>query len=115
MITWARVDLPEPLGPITAWTSPDRTVRSTPRRISRPPVTPARRPSISSTATSDHHHHVVAVDDDLVGRHRLGGRKGERLARLQRELAAVLPALDRLLAPVDLALGQGDVGVRARV
>src|SRR5918996_896126 len=36
MITPASVDLPDPFGPINAWTSPWRTVRFTPRRISRP-------------------------------------------------------------------------------
>src|SRR6187551_634087 len=34
MITLARVDLPEPLGPISAWTLPFSTSRSRPRRIS---------------------------------------------------------------------------------
>ena len=43
---WARVDLPEPFGPISAWTSPSPTVRSTPERISTR-LTPARNPSIS--------------------------------------------------------------------
>ena len=33
MIALARVDLPEPLGPISAWNSPARTCRSTPLRI----------------------------------------------------------------------------------
>src|SRR5690349_18216569 len=33
MTAFARVDLPEPLGPMSAWTSPDRTVRSRPLRI----------------------------------------------------------------------------------
>ena len=33
--TLARVDLPDPLGPIRAWTWPDSTVRSTPGRIGR--------------------------------------------------------------------------------
>src|SRR5215831_7809455 len=36
--TWARVDLPEPFGPMTAWTSPGATVRSTPLRISLAPT-----------------------------------------------------------------------------
>ena len=35
--TLAKVDLPEPLGPMRAWTSPAATVRSTPLRISIPP------------------------------------------------------------------------------
>ncbi len=34
MIAFARVDLPEPLGPISAWTLPFSTSRSRPRRIS---------------------------------------------------------------------------------
>src|SRR6201991_2019921 len=34
---YASVDLPEPLGPMTAWVSPARTVRSTPFRISLAP------------------------------------------------------------------------------
>ena len=33
MMALASVDLPEPLGPIRAWISPSRTVRSTPLRI----------------------------------------------------------------------------------
>src|SRR5690349_4732662 len=38
MIALERVDLPEPLGPISAWISPERTVRSTPLRISLSPA-----------------------------------------------------------------------------
>src|SRR5438046_2993839 len=38
----ARVDLPEPLGPLRACTSPGRTVRSTPLRISWPSTAPCR-------------------------------------------------------------------------
>ena len=30
--TWASVLFPDPLGPMTAWTSPLRTVRETPRQ-----------------------------------------------------------------------------------
>src|SRR5437773_11457561 len=44
--TWASVDLPEPFGPMMAWTSPLFTRRSTPRRISFFP-TPACRFLIS--------------------------------------------------------------------
>src|SRR3972149_998885 len=32
-MAYDRVDLPEPLGPMIAWVSPERTVRSTPLRI----------------------------------------------------------------------------------
>src|SRR5690625_3092362 len=46
-MTLARVDLPEPLGPISACTSPAGTVRSTPLRISSPSTIRACRPRIS--------------------------------------------------------------------
>src|SRR5262245_26417417 len=117
MRTWASVDLPDPLGPITAWTSPERTDRSRPRRISLP-ATPARRPSISSTCVSligQHHHDHPVVHPHVVDRHGPGGRQRDRLARGEVELAAVLPALDGALVGVDLALGQGHLLVRARV
>src|SRR6476620_3045732 len=38
MIALASVDLPEPLGPIRAWTSPERTDRSSPLRICLSPA-----------------------------------------------------------------------------
>ncbi len=38
IMTFARVLLPEPLGPISAWTSPRFTTRSTPRRIGLPSI-----------------------------------------------------------------------------
>ena len=37
-IEYAKVDLPEPLGPMIAWISPLLTVRSTPLRISFGPA-----------------------------------------------------------------------------
>src|SRR6056297_964940 len=51
-MTFAVVDLPEPLGPIRAWISTDSTSRLTPRRIVSPPssATSACRLLISSTA-----------------------------------------------------------------
>ncbi len=45
--TLASVDLPDPLGPIRAWTSPAGTTRSRPRRISAPSALTCRS-SISS-------------------------------------------------------------------
>ena len=36
MTTLASVDLPAPLGPMSAWTSPSLTTRSTPRRMDEP-------------------------------------------------------------------------------
>src|SRR4051794_24241014 len=38
MIALASVDLPEPLGPMSAWNSPSRTCRSTPLRICLSPA-----------------------------------------------------------------------------
>ena len=49
-IEYARVDLPEPFGPMIAWVSPDLIVRSTPLRISIAPCsvsTETFRPRIS--------------------------------------------------------------------
>src|SRR5919206_2190544 len=42
MTAFASVDLPEPLGPISAWNSPSRTCRSTPLRISLSPAVTCR-------------------------------------------------------------------------
>src|SRR5687767_6238924 len=42
MITLARVDLPEPFGPMRAWISPERTWRSTPLRICLSPAVTCR-------------------------------------------------------------------------
>src|SRR5215204_6290177 len=114
MITWDRVDLPEPFGPMMACTSPERTVRSMPLRISLP-ATPARRAVISSSAIVDHHLDLTVDDPGLVHRHRLGGRERFGLAGLQGERAAVLPALDELLVAVDVPLRQRDVLVAAPV
>src|SRR5262245_36142932 len=115
MITWASVDLPDPFGPMTAWTSPLDTSRSTPRRISLP-STPARSPLIVSVAMKSHlHEQVVALADDLVDGHGPGGGKRLRLPGLEREGAPVLGALDLPFVLPDVALGQGVVGVRAPV
>src|SRR5215207_8454988 len=42
MSALARVDLPEPFGPIRAWNSPERTCRSTPFRICLSPAETCR-------------------------------------------------------------------------
>src|SRR3954466_6511161 len=42
MIALARVDFPDPLGPISAWYSPSRTWRSTPLRICLSPAETCR-------------------------------------------------------------------------
>src|SRR3954471_14743944 len=54
MITLASVDLPEPLGPISAWTSLERTSRSRPLRISLSPAATWRL-RIDSSAIGDSH------------------------------------------------------------
>src|SRR5207244_2502287 len=90
MRTLARVDLPDPFGPMMAWISPGRTLRLTPRRISLP-STVAWRSSTSRIGSAISHHSfvtenmsgnryrpshvdVVALDLHLVGGHWLGGR-----------------------------------------
>src|SRR4051794_40111902 len=54
MITLASVDLPEPLGPISAWISFERTSRSRPLRISFSPAATWRL-RIDSSAIGDGH------------------------------------------------------------
>src|SRR5438477_4413713 len=121
MSTWESVLLPDPFGPMTAWTSPLRTSRSTERRISLPGMA-ARSPLMLSTLLTfarsrsrQDHHHVLTLHAHLVDRHRLRGREGRRLARAQREGAAVLPALDLQVLRIQLALRQREVGVAATV
>src|SRR5207249_782833 len=60
MRAFASVLLPEPFGPITAWTSPLFSARETPFRISRP-STLARRSLISKSANS-----LSLVRSDLI-------------------------------------------------
>src|SRR5512139_2123874 len=117
MITLARVDLPEPFGPISAWVSPCRTTRSMPFRISLS-STFACRPRISRVAPpfsliSHLDQDVVAVDDDAEGLDRLRRRQAPRPPRAQVEGRAVLRALDRAEIGVDLSLVQVVVLVRA--
>src|SRR5918993_1571254 len=106
-----------------AWVSPDRIVRVTPRRISvaEPSSvwTETWRSLISrvvmrcSALLGQGDVDVVALDADGVdGDGDDGGRTGG-VARTQVEAGPVEPALDG--AAVELALGQRDVGVGARV
>src|SRR6478752_4341200 len=108
-----------------AWVSPALMVRSTPLRIS------LRSPSASTVTWRLRISRVlmrsgllldgvvdvdvdgVAVDLHGVDGDRLGRGEGQRLAGAQVELAAVEPAVDD--AAVDVTLGEGDLGVRARV
>src|SRR5918912_1969356 len=122
MRTLASVDFPEPFGPIIAWTSPCRTVRSIPLRISLP-STLARRPRISivavGTAVSVIAHLVVVVHEDVAvldlhGEHADGLRRRQRgrPPRLEVERRPVLRALDRPEVGVDLTLVEEVVRVR---
>src|SRR4051812_10856965 len=112
MRTCASVDLPEPLGPMSACTSPDATSRSTPRRISMPATDACRFETrrMLMVAPSEGDHHVVAVDPDRVDGHRLGGRQRLRFAGRERERRAVLRALDLALVDPDVSLRERVVG-----
>src|SRR5262249_22237292 len=92
--TWASVDLPEPFGPMMAWTSPAFTVRSRPLSISRP-STVTLRSLISSIATSFFPFKILQTEvrDDLR----------DQLALLGGLLARLI-APERLAAHIDLAL-----------
>src|SRR6478752_6781116 len=122
---YARVDLPEPFGPMIAWVSPALMVRSTPLRIS------LRSPSASTVTWRLRISRVlmrsgllvqrvvdVDIDDavfDLGGidRNRVRGGQAQLLARAQVEFRAVQPAVDDVA--VDVAFRQGDLGVGADV
>src|SRR4051794_2014777 len=108
-----------------ACVSPALTVRSTPRRISRAPLSVSTetcrsrisrvviRTSLSMSSGCDGHQDVVAVDLHGVDGHGLGGGEAGRPAGNEIEPRAVQPALDRLA--LDLTLGEGDVRMRAHV
>src|ERR671919_2498697 len=111
MITPARVDFPDPLGPISACTSPCRTVRSTPVRMSLPAVDACS--SLTSSVALPFvsaiwhlHLHLVVLDLHVVDRHRLGGRQGPGPAGVEIERRPVLRALDRGEVDIDLPLVQ---------
>src|SRR4051794_32930911 len=131
-MAYARVDLPDPLGPMIACVSPDRTVRSTPFRIGFWPssvMTATCRLVISSVAMSAFPIDVVVdvvrvvdVDEDVsrvdaagVDRDRLGGRQTRGLAGAEVEPRAVQPAFDLATVGVHVTFAQGDRGVRALV
>src|SRR3982751_1029682 len=113
MTALARVDLPEPLGPISAWISPERTVRSTPLRICLSPALTWRL-RISSSAMCLGSGEWVGHDDGLCRRE--GDELGERRA-LQGLDDAELDARPEQLGGAVLALGvrARDARVAARV
>src|SRR5215218_1154466 len=128
---YAWVDLPEPLGPIRAWTLPASTVRSTPRRICLS-STSTWRSSITRVVSGisllrihsqvlgqlgpvvgQVDEHVLALDPHREDPHRAQGRWAVGLAGEQVEAAAVQGALDgRVLDP---ALGQRVLLVAAHI
>src|SRR3954462_6327871 len=119
-----------------AGVSPERTVRSTPRRISlasSPSPTVTCRSRISRTDNSSNSSvagrdgkgavglgvdvHVLPLHADRVDGNRLGGRQVGGLAGAQVEARPVQPALDGrgALELLDVAFRQRDLGVRAEV
>src|SRR6476659_2025514 len=119
MITFDSVDLPEPLGPISAWISPWRTVRSIPRRISLP-STVACSPRTSRVAgvafviSSSHlDPHVVVVHGYRVAGDRLDRRQPEGPAGIHVEQRPVFRTLDRALVRIHLPLVEEEVLVGA--
>ena len=81
---------------MTAWTSPLRTVRSMPLRISLPADAGPQALDHEHVRQSLDDHLDLAVDDaDLVDRHRPGGGQRLGLAGRAARTRAVLPALDR--------------------
>src|SRR3712207_2633604 len=108
MTALASVDLPEPLGPISACISPERTVRSTPLRICLSPAL-TRRFSMRSSAID-----LEGVGEDGSGggeRHELGERRA-----LEGLDDAELHARPQQLGRAVLALGMraGDAVARLR-
>src|ERR1700712_4831838 len=122
-----------------AWVSPERTVRSTPRRISlvsSPSPTVTCRLRISRTdmlllscwlvgrthggeggVDGDIDVHVLPFHTDRVDGHRLGGRQVGGFAGAQVEARPVQPALDGrgALELLDVPLRERDLGVRAEI
>src|SRR5437870_3774498 len=126
MRTLASVDLPDPLGPMMAWISPGRILRSTPRRISLPStvawrssisrigsVIDAHTPSALRGGGGAAHVDIAAFDLGLVGGHGPGGRQPAHRPRPHGEPRPVLGALH--LFALEPPLVQLDVLVAADV
>src|SRR5215207_5583332 len=108
MIVFARVDLPEPLGPIRAWTWPRSTVRSTPRRIFLPSTVTCRF-WISRSAISYGSLHLCSLSG---GRAQAGPRPGPGAAGLRRRGTAL--GEQRELGQRRLLQGAFDAAVHPR-
>src|SRR4029079_18724426 len=115
MITLDRVDLPEPFGPISAWISPWRTIRSIPRRIGLFSTVACRSRTskvagVAFVISSSHlDPHVVVGHGHRVAGDRLDRRQAERPAGVHVEQRPMLRALDRALLGIDVALVQEEV------
>src|SRR5215218_7941715 len=99
MIALARVDLPEPLGPIRAWNSPERTCRSTPRRMGFSPALTCRlRISRSAMVSLGQRKRSVGVGelDELGQRRALQGADDPHLHARPHELGGAVA----LVAPM---------------
>src|SRR5438105_4148058 len=83
MRAFASVLLPDPFGPMTAWTSPLFMPRDTPRRISRP-STLTRRSLISKSANS-----LPLIRSDVVGTGRVSGPHPARAHHVRLQQAPV--------------------------
>src|SRR5215210_5055486 len=121
MIALASVDLPEPLGPMSAWNSPERTCRSTPRRMFLSPALTCRlRISRSAMVSLGQRKRSVGLGElDELGQggalqgaddphlharpHQLGGAVALVRAVGARDARALLP-LDEALHRRDRAL-----------
>src|SRR3954447_11507454 len=120
MITFASVDLPEPLGPMSAWNSPERTCRSTPLRICLSPAWTWRflisRSAIGASRSLSLSGYGGAGEGDELGERRaLQGLDDAHLhARPQQlggtalGLRAEVRALHAALAVVEEAVHRGD-------
>src|SRR3546814_14917343 len=98
---WAiRVDLPAPLGPISAWISPGSTARSTPSVAFKAPKALCRPCSSSSASVMARLSGEQA--DDAAAREEHHGQPGEA----EHELPAVGPAADESRQPIGRASGR---------
>src|SRR4029453_8486546 len=131
----ASVDLPDPFGPMMAWVSPLRIVKSTPVRISLGPYSVSTETCRSRISRVDMNsglldfgrcaerlriewcryidEYVVALDAAAIDRDRLRRRQADRFPGRQIEAGSVHVALD--LAVADISFRERDLGVRAFV
>src|SRR5262245_36146618 len=72
----ASVDLPEPLGPISAWSSPAPTARSTPLRISTPSTATCRSTTSNSGGTPSSYYHYAGRGNTIPGDMAVGDGPG---------------------------------------